>query len=1224
MSRARSIEDAAQTPRVIARWLARALILIAVCVLLARIMPTPRLHLPAQFVAMRPNTAIAFFLAGIGLLCVAGRRVVDEVEGSARQSLTLPGGAVLGIVCGALVSLIGVGTLAEYLFGIDLHIDALFFSETAEAAGSYFAGRMPELSALNLFCLGAGLALFFRRSVSRFAQALIFAGALGTLIAVMGHLYGFNPIHADARYAPVAVHAALAFLLLCIGIFCARPDCRFMQLCMSQGVSGTMVRRLCPAAILLPLIGGWLRLLSHRQAIFSPELETLIFSLTNISMFAGLVAWIGWFLFRAEESKMRVEGALNQSLRRYVFLADSLPQIIWTARPDGGLDYYNKAWYQYTGLSFEETKDWGWGPVLHPDDLGPCVARWTESVRTGEPYEVEYRFKRAADGASRWHLGRALPMRDGQGVITQWVGTCTDIHEQKSAKEKLERHVAARTAELSVANAQLQAHIVERERAERRNAQIFAHSLDVICTIDETGCFTQVSAAARDVWGYEPEELVGRRYIDLVHPEDHAKTNECASQIMSGEAATDFENRYIRKDGSLVPMNWSANWSALEKTMFCVAHDMADRHESTEQLRASEERFRSVAQSLGDAIISADAGGSIIFWNQAAESIFGHSAVEVLGQPLALIMPERFREMHRRGMARHQATGEARVIGQTVELEGLHKDGREFPIELSLSTWQTAEGRFYTGIVRDITLRKKIKEELHEAKEAAEAASLAKSEFLANVSHEIRTPLNGILGMTDLALDLELSAEARKHLGVVKTSGLSLLGLLNDLLDFSKIEAGQLHFEEVPFDLQRCLENIAMPLRNRAQNKGLALLLRIDPAIASTVVGDPTRLGQVITNLADNAIKFTAAGSVTIEVQQVAERERHLALEFSVTDTGIGIPLDKQELIFQAFAQADGSTTRHYGGTGLGLGICARLVERMRGKLKVESEIGRGSKFHFVARFGAVDGPAPVAPPPVSIETEPPRGGLRILVAEDNAVNREVVLGLLERAGHHLAPANDGHEAVSLYRRERFDVVLMDVQMPSLDGFAATSEIRKLERQLGRRTPIVAMTAHAMAGDEARCLAAGMDGYLSKPLTRQGLLAVIAKVLPQAAETLTASPAPAASPGWDGLLEHFEGESALLERLSVIFLETTPPALEAMRSAAAERNAPVLAQLAHSLLSSVGVFGAKAAVAIALQLEDAGRRADFTEVPEQLNRLQDETDRLLATLANGRVLAQAS
>ncbi len=1215
------LEDAAQNPRGVARWLAWALILIAVCVLLARIMPIPRPHLPAGFVPMRPNTAIAFFLAGIGLLCLARRRVV-EVQDSARRGLALPGGTVLGIACGALVSLIGAGTLAEYFFEIDLHIDTLFASETAGAAGSYFAGRMPDLSALNFICLGAGLALFFRRSVSFFAQALIFAGALGTLVALMGHLYGFNPMHADARYAPVAVHAALAFFLFCTGTFLARPDCGFMQLCMSPGVSGMMVRRLCPAAILLPLIGGWLRLLSHRLGLFAPEMETLIFSFTNFSMFAGLVAWVGWFLFRAEESKTRIENALNQSLRRYVFLADSMPQIIWTARPDGGLDYYNKAWYQYTGLSFEETKDWGWGPVLHPDDLGPCVARWTESVRTGEAYEVEYRFKRATDGAYRWHLGRALPMRDGQGVITQWVGTCTDIHEQKSAKEKLEGHVAARTAELSVANAQLQAQIGERERAERRNAQIFTHSLDVICTMDETGCFTQVSAAAQEVWGYKVEELIGRRYIDFVHPDDHLKTNECAARIMSGEAATDFENRYIRKDGSLVPMNWSANWSALEKTMFCVAHDMTDRHESTEQLRASEERFRSVAQSLGDAIISADAGGSIIFWNQAAESIFGHSAVEVLGQTLALIMPERFREMHRRGMARHQATGEARIIGQTVELEGLHKDGREFPIELSLSTWQTAEGRFYTGIVRDITLRKKIEEELHDAKEAAEAASLAKSEFLANVSHEIRTPLNGILGMTDVALDLELSAEARKHLGVVKGSGLSLLGLLNDLLDFSKIEAGQLTFEEIPFDLHRCLENIVVPLRNRAQNKGLALLLRIDPAIARTIVGDPTRLGQIITNLVDNAIKFTANGSVSVEVQQIAEGERRLALEFSITDTGIGIPLDKQELIFQAFAQADGSTTRHYGGTGLGLGISARLVEQMEGNLEVESEVGRGSKFSFVARFGAVDGAVPVAPPPLSIEPEPPRGGLRILVAEDNAVNREVVSGLLKRAGHDLAIANDGHEAVSLYRREAFDVVLMDVQMPSLDGFAATSEIRKLERQLGRHTPIVAMTAHAMAGDEARCLAAGMDGYLAKPLTRPGLLSAIAKVLPPTKKSPTASPA-AASPGWAGLLEHFEGDVALLERLSALFLENTPPLLEAMRAAATEHNAKALEELAHNLLSSLGVFRAETALAIALQLEDAGRRADFVEVPEQIIRLQHETDRLLTSLADGRPAAHA-
>ena len=1162
---------------------------------------------------MKVNTAFAFLLSSIALYFLARR---PASGGGWNRSV--------GTICGTLVSLIGTATMVEYSLGIDLKIDQLFFQEPPSAVGSYFPGRMSDLSAFNFVVLGAALALFFGRRSSRLAQGLVFCGVLGTLLAVMGHLYGINPIHTSGHYALVALHATAAFLLLCVGLFCARPDCEFMRLWTSDGVSGSMVRRLCPAALLVPLVGGFLFLIGHRRGLVGVEQETLIFSGGVILLFTGVVCWNGWVLFRSEESKAGVESALNESMRRFIFLADSMPQIVWTARPDGGLDYYNKAWYDYTGLTFDQTKDWGWSPVLHPDDLAQCIERWTKCVTSGIPYEVEYRFKRAADGAYRWHLGRALPMRDGAGVIKQWVGTCTDIHEQKTAKEELARHVAERTAELSVANALLHSRIRERDRAEERNRQILAHSLDVICTIDEQGCFSQVSAAAREIFGYEPEELIGRRYIELVHPQDQAKTNAAAAAIMRGEAAVDFENRYIRKDGSFITISWAANWSESEKTMFCVAHDITDRHHSTEQLRASEERFRSVAQSLGDAIISSDARGEIIFWNQAAETIFGHTAVEVLGRPLSLIMPERFRARHDEGLRRHQATGEARVIGQTVELLGLHKDGREFPVELSLSTWETKEGRFYTGIVRDITARRKIKEELRAAKEAAEAASRAKSEFLANVSHEIRTPLNGILGMTDLALELELSREVRQHLGVVKMSGLSLLTLLNDLLDFSKIEAGKLTLEKIAFDLRARLETTLAPLRVRAETKGLNLLLRIDPEVPAAVVGDPTRLGQVITNLVDNALKFTDTGLVRVEVGQMEQSLGQSRLQFTVADSGVGIPLDKQRIIFEAFEQADGSTTRHYGGTGLGLGICARLVEQMQGRIEVESAPGQGSKFKFTAAFGlAPEGAAPVPETsPELLRNAPARTGLHILVAEDNPVNRAVAAGLLERTGHRVSLANDGHDAVSLYRRDRFDLVLMDVQMPALDGMAATREIRNLEAKLGRSAPIIAMTAHAMAGDRERCLAAGMNSYVSKPLTKESLLAAIDSVMTApAVARRTAAPSFAVDlPSRADLLEQFEGDEALLDRLGKLFIENTPQVLAAMQAAVDRADGKALEDSAHGLLSSLGVFRARSATQLALQLEEAGRRGEFAEVSEKLSRLQDETDRLFTALADYRAV----
>ena len=536
--------------------------------------------------------------------------------------------------------------------------------------------------------------------------------------------------------------------------------------------------------------------------------------------------------------------------------------------------------------------------------------------------------------------------------------------------------------------------------------------------------------------------------------------------------------------------------------MATVTRDITERKRQEEELRRTRNHLVEQLQEMDQLYKMAPVGLGlldrelrVLRMNERLAAITGIPLHEYVGRTLAEIVPQ---------IASQVGVFADRVFASGEPLLDLTMSGVTLANLAGERDWlvsyypvKSSDGaiRYVGGVVQDITELKRVEVELRLAKERAEAANQAKSEFLANMSHEIRTPLNGVIGMTDLALGTQLTAEQRDLLETVRLSANSLLTVITDILDYSKIEAGKIELETIDFNLRNCVEEALKTFALLAHEKKLELLCDIAPDVPELLEGDPGRLRQILHNLVSNAIKFTSHGEVAVRVAIDAEDRDAGVLKFTVSDTGIGIPTEKQVSIFSPFTQADSSTTRKYGGTGLGLTISARLVALMGGKLWLESEVGQGSRFHFTVQL-KVSGEGAESRLVFPLVEQPAQPkGLNILLAEDNRINQTVAKRMLERMGHSLAVAENGNEALLLLKTGSFDLVLMDIQMPEMDGLTATARIREGETITHTHIPIIAMTAHAMKGDRERCLAAGMDGYISKPISALELETAIAETL---------------------------------------------------------------------------------------------------------------------------------
>jgi PAS domain S-box-containing protein len=946
--------------------------------------------------------------------------------------------------------------------------------------------------------------------------------------------------------------------------------------------------------------GEWRFMGSRAQPRFSPAGEFM----GHIGLCADIT------------ERRRAAQALLESEERFRAVFEHAPSGICVTGMDGRFIQVNMAFCRMVGYSEQELLGMPWSALTHPDDLESSLrTKGKISRNPGGWEEAEKRYIHR-NGSVVWVRIRLAVVLDSDAVPLCHLVHVEDITERRRAEQALQ------------------------ESEER--FRIMADSCPIgIWVTDPQGETQFANGTYRNFCGIASDQVDQDQWKRLIHPDDGPEFLKAFDRALKDHKPFMAVWRLRRADGE---WRWIESHAASRFSpdgeflgLVGASKDITDRRQAEQALKASEEKFRQLAENIHEVFWMVNAAGAeILYISPAYEQIWGRSCQSLNENPMDWLDAihsgdrERVREIFAKQMQGEFVEMEYRIWTPDGQEKWIRN--RSFPI-------RNESGQFtrIAGISEEITEQKRYESELIRAREDADAANRAKSRFLANMSHEIRTPMNGVVGMNQLLLETSLTPEQRHFVEVAQDSGRTLLTLIDDILDLSKIETGKMVLENASFNLSHIVEDVARLLSLQAHAKELRLDVRVSPKIPRLLRGDAHRLRQVLTNLAANAVKFTERGAVTLHATLESARPSGATVRFSVADTGIGISQEQIPGLFSPFVQADASTTRRYGGTGLGLTISKQLVERMGGAIGVESRPGEGSTFWFTATFehaAAVEpeprtgrttvpddsglrraGPDVSDPGAISIPSPQGSSGElrsrhdeRILVAEDNFTNREVILAQLRKLGYIAHAVSNGAEAVDTVQHGGYDLVLMDCAMPVMDGYEATHRIRQSEHA---RIPIIALTASAMAPDRERCLVAGMDDYLAKPVELPRLEKTLARWtqksrrFPISAPKSGSRPTSQSSPqppdpavpvfAPDSLLRRLMGDRELAATVLQAFLGDAPLQIEHLRARLAAQDAPGARLHAHSLKGAAGNVGGEALRHAAAAIETAAAAGHLAE-----------------------------